>query len=38
VLAHIDPLLESDSAFDIAAARTTFANIDLAHDETVVQF
>jgi ribonuclease BN (tRNA processing enzyme) len=38
VLAHIDPLIESDAAFDLAAARETFANIELGQDEMVVEF
>jgi ribonuclease BN (tRNA processing enzyme) len=38
VLTHIDPLVESDATFDMAAAGKTFANIELGHDEMVVEF
>jgi ribonuclease BN (tRNA processing enzyme) len=38
VLVHVDPLLESDDAFDLEMARRTFPNIELGHDGSVFEF
>jgi ribonuclease Z len=38
VVAHIDPLCESDSAFDLNSARSTFAHIEIASDEMALDF
>jgi ribonuclease Z len=38
VLAHIDPLCESDGAFDLDSARRTFERIEVAHDEMELEF
>jgi ribonuclease BN (tRNA processing enzyme) len=38
VLAHIDPLCESDGAFDLDSARRTFEYIEVAQDEMELDF
>ena len=38
VVVHIDPLCESDSAFDLDSARSTFQNIEVARDEMELDF
>jgi ribonuclease Z len=38
VLVHIDPQIDDDSAFDLAAARTVFANTEIGVDGMELQF
>jgi ribonuclease Z len=38
VIAHIDPLIDDDSVFDLAAARTVFANTQIGIDGMELQF
>jgi ribonuclease Z len=38
VIAHIDPLMEDDSAFDLPAARQIFANMEIGTDGMELQF
>jgi ribonuclease BN (tRNA processing enzyme) len=38
LLVHIDPLVEDDAAFNLAAARMVFPRVQLAHDELMVDF
>ena len=38
VLAHINPLCESDAAFDLDSVRSTFKNIEVARDEMELEF
>jgi ribonuclease BN (tRNA processing enzyme) len=38
VIAHIDPLIEDDSAFDLVAARRVFAHTEIGTDGLELQF
>lgn len=38
VLVHIDPLVEDDAAFNLAAARRTFPKLELAQDDMALDF
>ena len=38
VIAHIDPQIEDDSAFDLPAAQRIFANTELGLDSMELQF
>lgn len=38
LLVHLDPFSESEQAFDLTAARQTFPQIEIAHDEMELDF